>query len=55
MFTGELTDKPCFLCGRQEDTLEVKMKDKTFAGVICITDLMKLLKRKPQPSPEKAK
>lgn len=45
MFTAQLSDKPCFLCGKKEDTLETKFKDKTFQGVVCTDHLLQILKR----------
>lgn len=39
-----LSQKPCFLCGSQEDTVEVRFKDRTFAGVVCKNHLFELMK-----------
>jgi len=45
MFTGKLASQGCFLCGKRDDTLDVKMKDKSFQGVVCIEHLLQILKR----------
>ncbi len=41
-----LSDKPCFLCGSQDDTVEVRFKDRTFAGVVCKNHLFELIKKR---------
>ena len=41
-----LTDKPCFLCNSPKDTVEVRFKDRTFAGVVCMEHLFQLLHRR---------
>ena len=48
------SEKPCFLCGGQEDTVEVRFKDRSFAGVVCKEHLFQLMKRRFQ-SEKKAK
>ncbi len=39
------TDKPCFISGTAEDVVDVKFKDGSFAGAICWSELLKILKR----------
>ena len=39
------SDKPCFLCDSQEDTVEIRFKDRTFAGVVCKEHLFELMKK----------
>jgi len=39
-------DKPCFLCASHEDTVEVRFKDRTFAGVVCKEHLFQLMKKR---------
>ncbi len=43
-----LSDKPCFLCGSQDDTVEVRFKDRTFSGVVCKQHLFELMKKRVQ-------
>ena len=45
MLVLKLSDKPCFLCGAAEDTAEVKMKDKSFQGVLCKNHVFQVLKK----------
>ena len=40
------SDKPCFLCGCHDDAVEVRFKDRTFAGVVCKEHLFQLMKRR---------
>jgi hypothetical protein len=40
--------KPCFLCRSKEKTVEVKLKDDTFSGVLCLEHLYKYLEEKPK-------
>jgi len=40
------SDKPCFLCGCHEDTVEVRFKDRSFVGVVCKDHLFQLMKRR---------
>jgi len=40
------SDKPCFLCASHEDTVEVRFKDRTFAGVVCKEHLFELMKKR---------
>ena len=47
-----LTNKPCFLCGSQDDAAEVRFKDRTFIAVICKEHLFQLLKRRVKPVKE---
>ncbi len=49
-----LSDKPCFLCGSQDDTVEVRFKDRTFAGVVCKNHLFQLLKKRSQGASDEA-
>ena len=42
------SDKPCFLCGSSDDAVEVRFKDRSFAGVVCKEHLFQLLKRNSQ-------
>ena len=39
------SDKSCFLCASHEDTVEVRFKDRSFAGVVCKDHLFELMKR----------
>lgn len=53
------SDKPCFLCVSHEDTVEVRFKDRTFAGVVCKEHLFELMKKRVrgsgnQPKPKTA-
>ena len=48
------SDKPCFLCGSSDDAVEVRFKDRSFAGVVCKEHLFELMKRQ-FPSEKKAK
>lgn len=41
-----LSDKPCFLCNSPKDTVEVRFKDRTFAGVVCKDHLFELIKKR---------
>lgn len=41
-----LSDKPCFICGKREHTVEVNFDDKSFKGVLCIGDVYKKVKPK---------
>jgi len=53
--TVAVTDRPCFICGKK-DTLELKLKDKTFQGVVCWEHAQQILKRdhsKPMESTSK--
>ena len=45
-----LTEKPCFLCGSLDDTVEIRFKDRTFIGVVCKEHLFQLLKRRSMPA-----
>ena len=49
-----LSDKPCFLCGVQEDSVEVRFKERTFAGVVCKNHLFQLLKKRSKSGPDDA-
>jgi len=44
MFTGTVSEKKCFLCSSM-DSLEVKFKDKSFAGIVCWKHLKELVTR----------
>ena len=50
------SDKPCFLCGSSNDAVEVRFKDRSFAGVVCKDHLFELMKKRyakcPQPTPK---
>jgi len=48
------SDKPCFLCGSHDDAVEVRFKDRSFAGVVCKEHLFQLMKRRFQAN-KKAK
>jgi hypothetical protein len=48
------SDKPCFLCASHTDAVEVRFKDRSFAGVVCKEHLFELMKKKFQ-SEKKAK
>ena len=41
-----LTNKPCFLCNSAKDTVEVRFKDRTFSGVVCMEHLFQLLRKR---------
>ncbi len=43
-----LSDKPCFLCNSQDDTAEVRFKDRSFSGVVCKEHLFQLMKKRVQ-------
>lgn len=45
MFKAKPSDKECFVCG-SKDCLDVTFDDKTFKGVVCWSDLKKLIGRK---------
>lgn len=38
------SDKSCFVCSSKEKTAEVKFKDGTFRGVLCLTHVHEKLK-----------
>lgn len=40
-----VSDKPCFICNRREDTAEVQFADKTFRGVLCMTHIFDKLRK----------
>ena len=48
------SSKPCFLCGRKEKTVEVKLKNGSFSGVLCLEHLYDRLEGKPK-NPKKPK
>jgi hypothetical protein len=31
-----LSERPCFICGEKDGAAEVRFKDGTFAGVLCM-------------------
>jgi hypothetical protein len=33
------SDRPCFICGSKDRTVDVNFRDKTFRGVLCMDDL----------------
>lgn len=41
-----LSTKPCFLCGSHQNTVEVRFKDRTFAGIVCKDHLFQLLQKR---------
>ena len=43
-----LSDKACFICQKRDGTAEVRFKDGTFSGVLCMTHTWERL-RKPEP------
>lgn len=45
-----LSDKPCFLCNSPKDTVDVRFKDRTFAGVVCKDHLFQLLQKRAGPA-----
>jgi hypothetical protein len=49
-----LSDKPCFLCGSQEETAQVRFKDRTFAGVVCKNHLFQLMKKRSKSASDEA-
>ena len=51
MLTLKLSEKACFLCGATEDTAEVKMKDKSFQGVLCKNHVFQVLKKREKEVP----
>ena len=38
------SDKPCFICGTREKTVELKFRDKSFAGTLCLEHMHEKLK-----------
>ena len=39
------SDKPGFLCGSSGDAVEVRFKDRSFAGVVCKEHLFELMQK----------
>lgn len=46
MLTLKPSDKPCFLCGSTEDTGEVRMKDRSFQGILCKRHVFEVMSKK---------
>ena len=46
MVTIKLSDKPCFLCGKNTHVVEAKFKDGTFSGVLCKDHLFERMEAK---------
>ena len=42
--TIKLSDKPCCLCKATDNTVNMKLKDGTFQGVVCPKHLYQFLK-----------
>lgn len=40
------SDRPCFLCGTRERTVNVKFKDGSFAGTLCMDHLYERIEEK---------
>jgi len=43
MLNVKPSDKPCFLCGKAERTVDVKFKNGTLSGVVCWDELYALM------------
>jgi hypothetical protein len=39
-----ISDKPCFICGKRDRTVDVSFADKTFRGVLCMEHVYEKLK-----------
>jgi hypothetical protein len=39
-----ISDKPCFICGKRDRTVDVAFADKTFRGVLCMEHVYEKLK-----------
>ncbi len=35
--------KPCFICGTREKTVDVRFKDKSFSGTLCVEHMYEKL------------
>jgi hypothetical protein len=47
MLTVKPTEnRPCFLCGKTDRTVEAKFKDGTFSGVVCWEELYGLMAKR---------
>lgn len=47
--------KACFMCQKQDKTLEVKLRDGTFSGVLCLDQAYQVLARKNGSKPVEQK
>ena len=47
------SNKPCFLCRTTERTADVKFRDGSFAGTLCMDHLYERLEEKPKVKAKK--
>lgn len=41
--TVKKSKEPCFFCGKKENTSEMKLKNRRFAGVVCVDHYYQVL------------
>ncbi|MGD9723592.1 MAG: hypothetical protein AB7O59_19820 [Pirellulales bacterium] len=41
--TVKVSEQPCFFCGKTEKTSEMKLKNKRFAGIVCVEHYYQVL------------
>ncbi len=50
--TVKISEKPCFMCQKTDKTVEVKLRDGTFSGVLCLDHQYQVLSRTNGKKPE---
>lgn len=50
----EVSEKPCFICGKTERTVVVQFADKSFRGVLCLNHVWQKLQEATKNDGEEA-